>query len=84
MLAQLTGSEILRAQAEGTAGALEAAGVPLVRWSLPALNEREVGAFMMAWQAIIGILGFALDLDPFDQPEVEDGKKRTFKRLGLS
>ena len=83
-LSQLTGSEILRAQAEGTAGALEAAGVPLLRWSLPALNEHEVGAFMMAWQAIIGILGFALDLDPFDQPEVEDGKKRTFKRLGLS
>jgi len=58
--------------------------VPLLRWSLPSLSEREVGAFMMAWQAIIGILGFAMDLDPFDQPEVEDGKKRTFKRLGLS
>ncbi len=82
-LAALQGGEILRAQAEGTAGALEAAGVPLLRWSLPSLSEREVGAFMMAWQAIIGILGFALDLDPFDQPEVEDGKKRTFKRLGL-
>lgn len=83
-LAALQGAEILRAQAEGTAGALEAAGVPLLRWSLPALDERELGAFMMAWQAIIGLLGFALDLDPFDQPEVEDGKKRTFKRLGLA
>ena len=83
-LAGLQGAEILRAQAEGTAGALESAGVPLVRWSMPALDEREVGAFMMAWQAIIGILGFALGLDPFDQPEVEDGKKRTFKRLGLA
>jgi glucose-6-phosphate isomerase len=38
---------------------------------------------MMAWQAIIGLLGFALNVDPFDQPEVEDGKQRTFKRLGL-
>ena len=83
-LANLQGSEILRAQAEGTAGALEAAGVPLLRWSLPVLDERELGAFMMAWQAIVGILGFALDLDPFDQPEVEDGKKRTFQRLGLT
>lgn len=83
-LAGLQGSEILRAQAEGTMGALEAAGVPVLRWPMPALTEHEVGAFMMAWQAIIGILGFALDLDPFDQPEVEDGKKRTFKRLGLA
>ena len=23
------------------------------------------------------------ELDPFDQPEVEDGKKRTFQRLRL-
>ena len=83
-LAGLQGAEILRAQAEGTAEALEAAGVPVLRWSMPALTERDLGAFMMAWQIIIGIMGFALDLDPFDQPEVEDGKKRTFKRLGLA
>lgn len=82
-LADLQGAGILRAQAEGTAEALEATGVPVLRWSMPDLNEQEVGAFMMAWQAIVGLLGFALDLDPFDQPEVEDGKKRTFQRLGL-
>ncbi len=83
-LARLRGTDILGAQAEGTAGALEAAGVPVLRWSMPSLDEREIGAFMMAWQAIVGLLGFALDLDPFDQPEVEDGKQRTFKRLGLA
>ncbi len=82
-LAGLQGAEILRAQAEGTAEALDAAGVPVLRWSMPTVSELDMGAFMMAWQVIIGILGFALDLDPFDQPEVEDGKKRTFKRLGL-
>jgi glucose-6-phosphate isomerase len=83
-LAGLQGADILRAQAEGTSEALEAAGVPVLRWSMPVLSEQEVGAFMMAWQAITGILGFALGVDPFDQPEVEDGKKRTFKRLGLA
>ncbi|MBI1751776.1 MAG: hypothetical protein HY014_12205 [Acidobacteria bacterium] len=82
-LASLQGADILRAQAEGSADALEAAGVPVLRWSMPSLSEREVGAFMMAWQAIVGLVGVGLDLDPFDQPEVEDGKKRTFKRLGL-
>jgi glucose-6-phosphate isomerase len=83
-LASLQGAEILRAQAVGTTEALEAAGVPVLRWSMPRLDEHELGAFMMAWQAIVGLLGMALDLDPFDQPEVEDGKKRTFKRLGLA
>jgi len=83
-LANLQGADILRAQAEGSAGALEAAGVPVLRWSMPQLSEREVGAFMMAWQAIVGLVGVGLDLDPFDQPEVEDGKIRTFKRLGLA
>jgi glucose-6-phosphate isomerase len=83
-LAGLQGAEILRAQAVGTTEALEVAGVPVLRWPVPALSEREVGAFMMAWQAIVGLLGVALDLDPFDQPAVEDGKIRTFKRLGLA
>jgi len=38
---------------------------------------------MMASRIIIGILGFPLDLDPLGQPKVQDGKKRTFKRLWL-
>jgi glucose-6-phosphate isomerase len=83
-LASLQGADILRAQAVGSAEALEAAGVPVLRWSMPRLDEHELGAFMMAWQAIVGVLGMAMDLDPFDQPAVEDGKKRTFKRLGLA
>ena len=83
-LRELRGDTILRAQAEGTAEALEGAGVPTIRWSLPAISEAELGAFMMAWQWIVGLLGFALELDPLDQPEVEDGKKRTFAKLGLA
>ncbi len=82
-LRDLQGGAILRAQTEGTAEALQGAGVPTLRWSLPAVTEAELGAFMMAWQWIVGLLGFALELDPFDQPAVEDGKKRTFAKLGL-
>ena len=82
-LRQLDGTRILAAQAEGTSEALEGAGVPTLRWPLAALSEAELGAFMMGWQYIVGLLGFALELDPFDQPAVEDGKKRTFAKLGL-
>lgn len=82
-LGSLTGSRILAAQAEGTREALENAGVPVVHWELPELTERLLGELMMAWQLIVGLAGFALEVDPFDQPAVEDGKIRTFKKLGL-
>lgn len=82
-LGRLTGSGILAAQAEGTREALDGVGVPVVHWELPDLNERLLGELMMAWQLIVGLAGFALEVDPFDQPAVEDGKIRTFKKLGL-
>lgn len=83
-LGKLQGAQILAAQAEGTLEALEGAGVPVVHWELPAVSERLLGELMMAWQLIVGLSGFALEVDPFDQPAVEDGKIRTFKKLGLA
>jgi glucose-6-phosphate isomerase len=83
-LGSLQGAAILKAQAEGTREALEAAGVPVVHWDLEPVSERSLGEFMMAWQLIVGLTGFALEVDPFDQPAVEDGKIRTFRKLGLA
>lgn len=83
-LGHWNGAHILDAQAEGTREALESAGVPVLHWHMEALNERELGAFLMAWQLIVGLTGFALEIDPFDQPAVEAGKRRTLVRLGLA
>lgn len=83
-LAALSGRRVLDAQARGTREALEAAGVPVLHWELDPLDERELGAFLMAWQWIVGLTGMALEIDPFDQPAVEDGKRRTLKMLGLA
>ena len=83
-LAELQGAQILAAQAEGTLEALRGAGVSAIHWELPALDERSLGELMMAWQFIVGLTGFALEVDPFDQPAVEDGKLRTFRKLGLA
>jgi glucose-6-phosphate isomerase len=82
-LAKWRGSEILQAQAEGTLEALQAAGVPTLHWHLPQLDEATLGAHLMSWQLIVGLLGMALEIDPFDQPEVEAGKRRTLAKLGL-
>lgn len=78
-----TGAQVLRAQAEGTLEALRAAGVPTLHWHLDRLDEATLGAYLMSWQLIVGLLGMALEIDPFDQPEVESGKKRTLAKLGL-
>lgn len=83
-LAGMSGRRILQAQADGTREALEAAGVPVLRWELEPLDEHGLGAFLMAWQLIVGLTGMALEVDPFDQPAVEDGKRRTLKMLGLA
>lgn len=83
-LAALQGSQILAAQAQGTLEALRGAGVPAVHWELPVPDARGLGELMMAWQLIVGLTGFALEVDPFDQPAVEDGKIRTFRMLGLA
>lgn len=83
-LAGLSGRRILQAQADGTREALEAAGVPVLRWELEPLDAHELGAFLMAWQLVVGLTGMALEVDPFDQPAVEDGKRRTLKMLGLA
>ncbi len=83
-LDQWSGSSILRAQAEGTREALEAAGVPVLHWGLDSLDEAQMGAFLMAWQLIVSLVGLRLEVDPFDQPAVEAGKHRTLKKLGLA
>jgi len=82
-LAALGGCTILRAQADGTREALRAAGVPVLQWDLGPLDEAELGALFMTWQMIVALAGFGLGLDPFDQPAVEDGKRRTLNLLGL-
>lgn len=82
-LGRWSGPRILKAQADGTREALDAAGVPVLHWELQALDEAEIGAFLMAWQLIVALVGLALEVDPFDQPGVEAGKQRTLKKLGL-
>lgn len=82
-LQRLDGHRILHAQAEGTRSTLESAGIPVLHWQLPQIDEWDMGALFMAWQLIVGLVGLALEVDPFDQPAVEDGKRKTMQILGI-
>ncbi|HJU83021.1 MAG TPA: hypothetical protein VJ600_02310 [Holophagaceae bacterium] len=77
-------SQILQAEAEGTYRALIEAGLPVTHWHLEAgLTESDLGSLLMAWQLIVALVGLALDVNPFDQPAVEVGKRWTESLLGF-
>jgi transaldolase/glucose-6-phosphate isomerase len=57
------------------ADALEAAGHPVVRITLR--DPIEIGGEFVRWEVATAIAGAVLGIDPFDQPDVEDAKRRT-------
>jgi transaldolase/glucose-6-phosphate isomerase len=74
----------LREQAEPEAEeklrALERAGHPVLRFALA--GRHELGAQFFLWEAATAAAGFLLEVDPFDQPDVQSAKDQTKKLLG--
>lgn len=67
--------QILASEAEAFERALNDVGVPSGTLILSSVNERTLGALFMLWQMVVGQLGEVLEIDAFDQPGVELGKK---------
>ncbi len=51
-----------------------------IRW--PRLDARHVGEFIMLWQIATAYAGLMLNVDAYDQPAVETGKRATFGLMG--
>jgi len=66
----------------GTEAALKTADRPSVKISLDIVDEYTIGALFMIWQYIVPVIGLAYDIDPFDQPGVEEGKDYAYSMLG--
>ncbi|MDH7514755.1 MAG: glucose-6-phosphate isomerase [Bacteroidota bacterium] len=67
---------------EGTALAHRAGGVPVMTISVAGLSCFEVGALLYMFQAAVAISGYAIGVNPFDQPGVEAYKRNMFALLG--
>ena len=65
---------LIAAQAEVTARVLAGAGRPVRRLRVAAADERAIGGLMMHFMLETVIAAHLLDIDPFDQPAVEQGK----------
>ena len=74
--------DVLRAECVATAQALESHGRNCFHLELTDLSEFSLGYLMMTAQLWTAGLGFALEINPFDQPGVELGKRLALKLLG--
>ena len=54
---------------------------PVRTFRIPRLDERALGSLFMHFMIETILTGYALGIDPFDQPAVEDGKILTRKYL---
>ncbi|MAI08555.1 MAG: glucose-6-phosphate isomerase [Magnetococcales bacterium] len=71
-------------QAQGTADALTAAGVPVRTFYTQKLTEEVLGALIMHFMLETAVAGVLFDVNTWDQPGVEEGKKRTLEYLMTS
>ena len=56
-------------------------GVPNIPITLPAITERYLGQLIYFFEKACGISGYILDVNPFNQPGVEDYKRNMFALL---
>ena len=77
----LSAGRLLQAQAMGTAQSLTAAGRPVRMLTLDDRNDYCFGALLMHMMLTTVIAGIIWRVNPFDQPAVEDSKRRTAELL---
>ena len=75
-------SEVNRMAELGTLMAHVDGGVPNIRIILPAINENSIGQLIYFFEFACALSGYALGVNPFDQPGVEAYKKNMFALLG--
>lgn len=57
-------------------------GVPVIQITIPEINEYFLGQLIYFFELSAAAGAYAMDLNPFDQPGVENYKKNLFHRLG--
>ncbi len=75
-------SEVNRQAELGTMLAHVDGGVPNIRLTIPAINEHYLGQLIYFFEFACALSGYALGVNPFDQPGVEAYKKNMFALLG--
>jgi len=77
-------ADLFRAEKTATEIALTEAGRPNITISVDRINEEAMGNLIMFSQYVTAYAGEFYDINAFDQPGVEYGKKLTFAMMGRS
>lgn len=75
--------QVLLAQAAGTSTAMKEAGISVCHATFPSFDAIHIGYGMFLMEIVVAALGEALNLDTYNQPGVERGKKITDQILRL-
>jgi glucose-6-phosphate isomerase len=57
-------------------------GVPVIHLTIPQLSAYYIGQLVYFFEYACAISGYMIDVNPFDQPGVEDYKRNMFALLG--
>ncbi|WP_374077898.1 glucose-6-phosphate isomerase [Bdellovibrio bacteriovorus] len=76
-----TMGELLRAEALATQEALTQSGVSTLTLKTKVLDEHTLGYLFMFWQLVVAGLGEYMQIDAFNQPGVELGKRLAKEKL---
>lgn len=79
-----TMGELIAAQSLGTSEALEVEGAKVLTIKVNDFTTEFLGYQFMFWQLVVAGLGESLDIDAFNQPGVELGKRLAQKNLKAS
>ena len=75
-------AELLEAEARGTAIALADAGQPNLEIRLPRVDEHALGQLIMLFELATAYAAECYDVEAYDQPGVEGGKRATYALMG--
>lgn len=76
--------DLVAAQGRATADTLARNGRPVRRMHIETLDERAMGGLLMHFMLETILVGYAMGIDPYDQPAVEEGKILAKKYLSES
>lgn len=67
---------------EGTRAAHIDGGIPVISLQLPSITPASLGELFIFFELSVAVTGRLLEVNPFNQPGVDEYKKRMFKLLG--
>lgn len=74
-------NQLMEAEFKGTVKALDEAKRPYIHLSIEKLNESNLGGLILFLESLTALVGHMLEIDPFNQPGVEAGKKFAWQWL---